>query len=142
MRQSYNRPRRSLRERLYSFMIGRNGGDALSRALLILYLALFVANLFARSWVLTLIEYAIAAYALFRMLSRNLSARRRENAWYLRLENGVKGFFKLQRSKWRDRKTHVYRKCPDCKKTLRLPRQKGEHTVKCPCCQHRFEVKI
>ena len=142
MRQQYNRPRRPWRERLYSFMIGRNGGDALSRALLILYLALFVVNLFAHSWVLTLIEYAIAVYALFRMLSRNLPARRRENAWYLKYENGVKDFFKLQKSKWRDRKTHAYRRCPQCKSMLRLPRQQGKHTVRCPQCQHRFETKI
>ena len=48
----------------------------------------------------------------------------------------------LQKSKHRDRKTHVFRKCPACKSVLRLPRQKGKHTVRCPRCQHRFDVKI
>ena len=148
MRQS--RPRRTLRERLYSFMIGRNGADALGNALMVLYLVLFVANLvtayFIRnpyvSYAFYALECALIGYSVFRMFSRNLPARRRENGWYLRRIGAVKGFFKLQRNKRRDRKTHVYRKCKECKSVLRLPRQKGKHTVRCPRCQHRFEVKI
>ena len=142
MRRPYSRPRRSLREHLYAFMIGRNGSDELTRAILILYLALFIVNLFVRSWIVNIVAYAIIVYSLFRMLSRNLLARRRENAAYLRLQNSVTSFFRLQRNKWRDRKTHVYRRCKTCKSTLRLPRQKGKHTVKCPCCGQRFSVKI
>ena len=142
MRQRNYRPRRPWRERLYFFMIGRNGADALSRALLMLYLVVFVINLFLRSHIVYFLGYAIVLYSLFRMFSRNLPARRKENAWYLRVEGHVKSFFKLQKNKWRDRKTHAYRKCPDCHSVLRLPRQKGKHTVSCPRCHHRFEVKI
>ena len=142
MKQRIHRPRRPFRERLYSFMIGRNGADALSRALLFAYLFVFVINLFVRSYIVYALGYAIVIYALFRMLSRNLAARRRENAWYLRVESKVKGFFKLQKNRWRDRKTHVFRKCPSCKSVLRLPRQRGKHTVNCPRCHHRFDIKI
>ncbi|MBR0443536.1 MAG: hypothetical protein IIX15_04275 [Clostridia bacterium] len=142
MKQRTYRSRRPWRERLYSFMIGRNGADALSRALLMLYLVVFLVNLFVRSYIIYCLGYAIVIYSLFRMLSRNLPTRRRENAWYLRAEGKVRGFFKLQKNKWRDRKTHVFRKCPTCKSMLRLPRQKGKHTVLCPQCQHRFDIKI
>ena len=135
-------PRRPFRERVYSFMIGRNGGDALGRALLILYLVLALVNAFIGSWIVYLLATTLAIYAIYRMLSRDLYARRRENAWYLRRENAVRDLWRLQRNKWRDRKTHVYRRCPACKSTLRLPRQKGKHTVRCPKCQHRFEVNI
>lgn len=137
-----NQPRRPWRERLYTFMIGRNGSDALCRALLILYTVLVVINAFIGSWMLYILSTALAVFTIFRIFSRNLTARRRENAWYLRIENGIKGFFRLQRNKWRDRKTHVYYKCPDCKSVLRLPLERGKHTVRCPKCQHRFEVKI
>jgi hypothetical protein len=123
-------------------MIGRNGGDALGRALLILYFVLSVINAFVASWILYAVACAVAAYALFRIFSRNLYARRRENAWYLRIQNAVKDAWHLQRNKHRDRKTHVYRKCKACKSVLRLPREKGKHTVRCPKCQHRFEVEI
>ncbi len=142
MKQRIHRPRRPWRERLYSFMIGRNGADALSRGLLMLYLIVCVLNLFLRSYIVYALGYAIIIYSLFRMFSRNLPARRRENAWYLRVKGKVTGFFKLQKNKWRDRKTHAYRKCPACKSVLRLPRQKGKHTVNCPRCHNRFQVKI
>ncbi|MBR5515382.1 MAG: hypothetical protein IKU52_04190 [Clostridia bacterium] len=53
----------------------------------------------------------------------------------------INGFLKLSKNKFRDRKTHVYRQCPCCKANLRLPKAKGIHTVKCPRCFARFEVK-
>jgi hypothetical protein len=31
--------------------------------------------------------------------------------------------------------------CPHCKANLRLPRKKGKHSVVCPRCKERFEVK-
>ena len=36
----------------------------------------------------------------------------------------------------------LYRRCPGCRVTLRLPKRKGKHTVVCPKCGRRFEVKI
>lgn len=142
MRHQTYRPRRSWRERFYTFMYGRNGMDALAKALLIVYLVLYAVVLFVPSYILWGLMSALAVYTVFRMLSRNLPARRRENEAYLRLKARFTGFFRLQKNKWRDRKTHVYRKCPACKSVLRLPRSKGNHTVRCPRCQHRFEVKI
>ena len=41
----------------------------------------------------------------------------------------------------RDRKTHVFRRCPVCKKLLRLPRTEGEHGVNCPSCRAHFSLK-
>ena len=70
----------------------------------------------------------------YRIFSRNIQKRRQENEKFC-------GFFKLIRNRFRDRKTHVYRKCPKCKAVLRLPKAKGKHTVVCPRCKNRFEVK-
>ncbi len=39
-------------------------------------------------------------------------------------------------------KEHCFRTCPECLANLRLPKKKGAHTVVCPRCQCRFEVKI
>lgn len=142
MSGNFQRPRRSFRERLAQFMYGRNGVDGLGRALCIFCLVIVGVNLFIGSFVLLVLSYALMLYALFRALSRNLAARRRENAAYYRARNRVSGFFGMQKNQWRDRKTHVYRKCPHCKKTLRLPKVKGEHTVNCPCCHHRFTMKV
>ena len=68
-------------------------------------------------------------------------ARRKENDFVFGIFRRIKGFFKLQKNKFKDRKTHVYRKCPKCKAVLRLPKAKGKHTVVCPRCKNRFEVR-
>lgn len=35
-----------------------------------------------------------------------------------------------------------YATCPNCQATLRLPRQRGKHTVRCPRCGNRFGIHI
>ena len=136
------RPKMRFRDRMMQWMYGRNGGDALGRALLIVCIVLLVLNLFLQSVTVSVIELALTCYILFRMLSRNLFKRQRENAWYCARADRVKGFFRLHKNKWRDRKTHIFRKCPSCKNVLRLPKLKGKHTVNCPCCHNRFDIRV
>jgi hypothetical protein len=134
--------------KLQKFFYGRYGGDTLNNVLLGVYvflvLAYYIISLFlpleatgART-ILSLAYYLLTLPTIivifFRMFSRNIVKRRRENDRFC-------GFFRLRRNKFRDRKTHVYRKCPQCRAVLRLPRAKGKHTVVCPRCKHRFEVK-
>ena len=138
-----NRPyRMSFRERLFRFFSGRNGSDALGRTALFAALALDIANLFLHSLILYSVAMLLLGYSLFRVFSRNIYKRRAENQRFCRLFRPIKNFFALRKNKRRDRKTHVYKKCPHCKKVLRLPRVLGKHTVKCPCCQNRFEMKV
>lgn len=138
---NYNR-RPSLRERFASFMIGRYGIDRLYYFLLAICFAIIVVNIFVNSLILSLMESALFAYAIFRVLSRNIYKRQQENEKFIKFIDKPKRFFNLQKCKKRDKDTHVYRRCPSCKNNLRLPKQKGEHTVVCPCCKHRFDVKI
>lgn len=130
-----------LREKLARFMWGRNGVDLLTLALIWSAVVLSVVNIFIRSFTINVIETAVFLYCIFRILSRNTYKRRSENMKFLALCGRLKGFFKLQKNKYRDRKTHIYRMCPECKANLRLPRAKGTHIVKCPRCSNRFEVK-
>ena len=138
---NYNR-RPTFRERVASFMVGRYGVDRLYYFLLAICFTLIVINLFVNSYIIHLVESALFAYAIYRVLSRNVYKRQQENEKFIKLIEKPKAFFNLTKCKIRDRKTHVYKKCPSCKNNLRLPRQKGEHTVVCPCCKHRFNVKI
>lgn len=143
MRNNYNqRQKIPFTQRIVNFMYGRNGYDKLGRFVLILYLFFAVVNIFLNSIIVMAIETLLMVYSVFRFMSKNIYKRRNENEKYCCVENKIIGFFKLQRNKWRDRKTHVYRKCPQCKKTLRLPKRKGEHTVNCPVCHNRFDIKI
>lgn len=123
-------------------MYGRYGTDTLSKVLLWVYLAFIVicsvVSFFVDSIWFSVFYYvgtvAMIIWMFFRMFSRNIAARRRENDKFC-------GFFKLRRNKFRDRKTHVYRKCRNCNAVLRLPKAKGKHFVVCPRCKNRFEVK-
>lgn len=131
-----------IKNALYRFMYGRYGSDNLNKALLWVYVALVLLNmvlsLFVESpWyylIYNVASMALAVYIIFRMFSRNIAKRRRENEKYL-------GFFKLMKNRFRDRKTHVYKKCPRCGAVLRLPRARGKHTVCCPRCSNRFGVR-
>ena len=127
---------------LYRFMYGRYGGDTLNKVLIWVYaiwiILLSVIMVFVDSIWLSLFYWisslALMFWIFFRMFSRNIYARRKENERFC-------GFFKLRKNKFRDRKTHVYRKCPKCKAVLRLPKSKGKHFVVCPRCKNRFEVR-
>ena len=128
--------------KLARFFYGRYGADTLNNVLTGIYLSWLITfsivDIFVNSIIFSIIGWlvtvAIFALVMFRMMSRNIYKRRRENEKFC-------GFFKLQRNKFRDRKTHVYRKCPSCKAVLRLPKAKGKHTVVCPRCKNRFNVK-
>lgn len=123
-------------------MYGRYGTDTLSKVLLYVYFAFVlictIVSIFVRSIWFSLFYYVVASalivWMFSRMFSKNIAARKRENDKFC-------GFFRLRKNKFRDRKTHVYRKCPACKAVLRLPKAKGKHFVVCPRCKNRFEVK-
>ncbi len=131
-----------LKEKLARFMSGRYGGDQLNSFILIVVAVLMVVNIFVNSLIMYVCYMVLWIWSLFRMMSRNLYKRRAENEKFLKLWNPIKNKLKLMKNKRRDRKTHVYKKCPKCKAVLRLPKQKGKHTVRCPKCSERFDVKI
>ncbi len=144
---------RRAREKFTSFMYGRNGIDQLYHFLFWTIVSLSLLNIFLKEWVLTVIELLILVYALFRVFSRNVYRRQKENQVYLVCVGKIRNFFggikkkisskaALESNKWRDRKTHVYKRCPKCKNILRLPKVKGKHTAACPCCGNRFDVRI
>ena len=134
--------KRPIKERLTMFMIGRNGPDALYNFISYFCIGLIIVNIFLRSFIVSFIYLALFIYAIFRFMSRKVYKRQQENAAFLKIRKKIGAPFMLTRAKIRDRKTHVYRKCPSCKNNLRLPRKPGEHTVVCPCCRSRFDVNI
>lgn len=130
------------KNKLIGFLYGRYGSDTLNKVLTAIYLiwliVFTVVDVLVKSIIFSIIGWSISLalffWVIFRMMSRNIYARRRENDKFC-------GFFKLRRNKFRDRKTHVYRKCKSCKAVLRLPKAKGKHFVVCPKCKSRFEVR-
>ena len=145
------------REKMYRFMYGRYGTDALYNFLtwlnVILILLSFVAAAFIKdetvnaivSVIFSAIITFIFVYEIYRMMSRNIAKRRRENEAYIRMRGRVKRFFSGNTSKGtktfnRDDEAHIFRDCTKCQSTLRLPRRVGKHKVRCPRCSHSFYV--
>lgn len=129
------------RERMTRFLYGRNGPDTIYNVCIWTALALAIIGIFFDSYLISLLYLLLFGYALFRFFSRNVAKRRTENQIFCQKFAKCKQFFKLGKRKVTDRE-HIYKKCPNCNAQLRLPRKKGEHTVRCPKCTQTFSVKI
>lgn len=133
-------------ERLARFFYGRNGLDKLNIFIMILSAALLFTSMFVFNAAAYIILRATAglliALYLFRMFSKNIPQRQKENDAYVRIFSKVKEFFIRQYNRIKYRKEYRYRKCGKCGNYLRLKYVPGEHGVKCPRCGNNFKVKL
>ena len=128
-----------LRYKTATFMYGRYGNDELTKVLLIAALVFMILSCLPHLGLIYFLAAALLVWSLTRSFSRNFEMRKRELNRYLKIKKGFVNFFKLRRNKWRDRKTHVYFKCPKCKAMLRVPKGKGSIIVTCTRCRERIE---
>lgn len=124
------------------FMAGRYGSDQLGLFLSTSLIVLVILSLFLRFWPLQIVIWGLFFYLWFRMLSRNYTARARENERFLALTDGIGRFFRVRRSRFDDRKTHTHFRCPGCGQELRAPKGKGRIRVICSKCGRQFETKV
>lgn len=146
------------REKMYRFMYGRYGADDLYKFLMIIFWVLWLAEIIAvmiipegvakaiAQLVFGTLLVALMVWTTYRMMSRNIYKRRRENEIYLKVRADLRRFFsgntsRRTRSGNRDDSFYIFRDCTKCGCTLRLPRRSGKHSVKCPRCSHSFYVK-
>lgn len=136
----------NLKYKLMTFMQGRYGSDKFNFALMILYFIIAVTRRFIRNPVVFYIAgalmSAILIFAVYRMFSRSIEKRQRENTIFCIYLSKIKSEAILLKDRVRDIRTRRYRRCPSCKKVLRLPYKRGKHNVKCPECGNNFEVHI
>ena len=140
-----------IKQGIRNMMIGRNGADHLSMALLwtglICYLlgsilgSVQVALISLLGLLLNLAGFAAYALCIFRIFSRNLDKRRAENRRYVTLAEKKKTERRQAKVRFQNRKTYKYFKCPGCKAWLRLSRGKGVVTVTCSRCHTSFTQK-
>lgn len=132
----------NLKYRMQQSMQGRYGSDEFNRFLSIAALVLIIASLFGRLWAPLLYLYwpglAVIVYMIFRTMSRNYTARSKERSFYLKVRNKVTGFFRLQKRRAKEGRTHVFYKCPSCRTTIRVPRGRGRIEITCPKCRTKF----
>lgn len=134
---------------LSRFMYGRYGADNLNRALLVTYIVIaalhFIISLFSDSvavyLIFSLMLWTIIGIAFFRMFSRNIYKRQRENDKYLRLRNSFISHARAFSGNLRER-DKKYVVCPACKAVVRFPAKKGTHSAQCPKCRTAMTVKV
>ncbi len=116
------------------WFIGRNGPDQLS--LLVVILAAFLSIIpWAYIWTITT---ALLVFAMWRMFSRNIEKRRKENLAFLNLVNRVKTWYYKTKTSAKQRKYYKVFRCPQCRQKLRVPRGKGKVSIKCSKCGNRM----
>lgn len=126
--------------KIQKFMTGRYGPDDLYKFLLKIYILLFIIDLFINSNILIILELIIVLIMSYRLLSKNIYTRQKENKTYLNLKNKVLKPFNNIKRNFKDRDYHVYKKCKKCKSTLKLPlpSKRGIQHVKCPKCKNKI----
>lgn len=115
-------------------MYGRYGTDELGTAIFGVSIIVWVIACIIRVRILRTLACVGIFIALIRMYSRNTEQRRMENQSFLEKFEGPIKWYVLQKQKLRDRKTHKYFKCDQCKAVLRVPKGRGKIEVTCPKC--------
>lgn len=126
---------------LKRMMYGRYGVDQLSYGLLV---GCMLCVVFARitNWsIFGFINMLLFALCFFRILSRNVTSRRRENEQFLAKWNPIKDKLAGKFNTAGSDATHRFYRCPGCKSKLRVPRGRGKITITCPYCHAEFIKK-
>ena len=116
--------------------------DDLNKFLLIIDIILIIVSFFIKTFILDLIKFIILGIVIFRLVSKNKQQRAKENKIYQKIIKTItKPFTNIIRN-FKDRKTHVYKKCSKCKTTLKLPlpKTRGINHAKCPECSNRVTI--
>ena len=100
-------------------------------------------NVFLNSIVLDILGLVIVLFTFYRFFSRNVYKRGKENKAYIRIKKEfIKPFSNIKR-KILD-KDHIYKKCSNCKITLKLPlpNKIGINHTTCPKCSKRVTLFV
>lgn len=126
-----------MRDFMNRFMAGRNGIDSFSQTLFIAALVLIVFAMFTGNAASELLGIAVFGYSYFRVLSRNIAARSRENRKYLDLTRNWRNRFQSAKNTDREHKIFV---CTNtsCSQKIRVPKGKGNIEITCPKCGNKF----
>lgn len=127
--------------KLAEWLRGRQGPDDLAVFSVNLAIVIVLVNVFARTGWLGWVALVLVAYSMFRIQSKNLGARARENAAFLKALGPVRPWIQNPRAAWSELRAYKHVRCASCKQRVRVPRGKGKLRVTCPRCKSKFEVR-
>lgn len=126
-------------DKFRQFMYGRYGNDALNMCLIVVgaVITMFLSIFLYRVPLVRYIGMIFYIVAIVRALSKNHQARMKENQKFLQLTEPVKRFVMKKVGQHQD-KDHKYYNCPQCHRTLRVPKGRGKIKISCPHCSKEF----
>lgn len=127
-----------MKEKFLRFMNGRYGFDSFGRFTLIVSIILMLLSNFRRSNFLNLLCWLLLIYTYYRMFSRQIEKRSKENQKFLASTASIRRWYYKQKNLMQQRKTHHIYRCPNCKQQIRVPKGKGKIEIRCPKCNHTF----
>lgn len=130
--------------KIQKFMYGRYAKcDELYKFLFLIYIFLLIIDLFVNSIILIYLQLILFYLLIYRFLSKNIYKRTIENKKFIKIKNEfIKPFINFRRNI--SDKNHVYKKCSNCKTTLKLPVPftRGIKHAKCPECGKKIQILV
>lgn len=129
-----------MKEKYRKFMQGRYGADQLYNCQFVMLIILFCVDLFVDNVILWIVEAFLIIWMFYRVFSKNIYKRCRENERFLEIKDMLRQpFINIERN-IKDRK-HIYKRCL-CGTTLKVkaPKKMGIKHAKCPNCHKRVRL--
>jgi hypothetical protein len=129
-----------MKYKIYQFMRGRYGKDQLNSFLLYSSIFIILINILLSSKILVLSAYLLMLYNCFRLFSRNIYKRRKENNKFLSFTRPIRKRISVFKKNKASKNTKHFL-CPKCLQILRVPKGKGTIVITCPTCLKQFNKK-
>ena len=129
------------REKFAGFMVGRYGADRLGQFLIGVSLFFLLLGIFIRKPWVDILAFACLILCYFRMFSKNIGKRYKEEQVFEGLRYSVTEKFRKYKFRIREKKEYHIYKCPNCGQKIRIPRGKGKISIHCPKCNTDFVKK-
>lgn len=126
--------------KLESFMARRYGTDDLNRFLMRCVIVLLLLGILIGWTLFKALALVLFCYMTFRMMSRNIWNRQKENYKFREWMKPFNSRCDLIEKNMKDKEYRYYR-CPHCKQTVRVPKGKGKIEITCPRCGKHFDKK-
>lgn len=120
---------------------GKNGIDGLGIFTWIATIALAIAVVFSHNVVVYIVFAALFALSVFRLLSKNIAARQKENRFFMNIINKFRIPSKGQKdvnATFKDVTDYKLFTCPNCGQKVRIPKGHGAVEIICPKCKNTF----
>ena len=131
-----------MKDKIKNYLQKVYGVDFFSKTMIVFALILSLINLKFKNRVIEIITMVLIVYfGIFRVFSVNKYQRMIENQKFAKAVKPMTDFFEKYKIRALNSKDKKYIKCPNCKKEMKIPRNKGKIKVTCPHCGHKFVKK-